>query len=107
MKIEPSQASDLLLNNSLNYVIKGFPYPTRFCPYCEEPTKVLRALHIQGEEEHYKAVMICDNPNCGAYDEEAKEAYVRVYYSTPYAHHMLETLLGQDPRTNNPNLRKS
>lgn len=82
-----------------NRIIPGFPYVERYCPYCERLLKVYRAIHIQDMEEHYKAVLICDNPDCGAYDEETKEAYIRVYYSSEFAYKTLELIMGPDPRT--------
>lgn len=90
---------DLFSEHTPGKFIKGFPYPERFCTYCKEPLKLLKTIHIVDEPEHYKAIMICLNKDCGSYDEEAREAYVRVYYSSQYAYKRLELYLVKDPRS--------
>lgn len=42
------------------------------------------------EKEHFKALYICENPECPAYDEPAKKAYAYVYYSDVEAWQALE-----------------
>lgn len=74
-------------------VIDGFPYPQRNCPFCERILEILNAVHLQGDEEIFKALMICRNPNCGVYDEPAKTAYLRVYYSSELALETFETTM--------------
>lgn len=74
-------------------IIPGFPYPPRFCPFCQRQLEVINAIHKTGEEEIFKAIMICENPECGAFDEEAKKAYARVYYSCTEAQHIFEAVL--------------
>lgn len=82
-----------------NRIIPGFPYAKRFCPYCERELQILKALHIMDQEEHYKAILICDSPLCDAHDEEARKAYLRVYYSSEFAYKALETvMITKDPR---------
>lgn len=98
--------NDLLLEYSPQKVYSNFPYTIRYCPYCERQLTVHRALHIRDEMEHYKAVLICLNPKCEAYDEEAREAYVRVYYSSEKAYNILELFMGSDPRKYDGNLKK-
>ena len=73
-----------------SHIIKDFPYVERFCPYCDLPCTLTDAVHLQATPEHYKALFICNNPQCGAYDEEARKAYARVYYSSEDAYHALE-----------------
>lgn len=69
--------------------IEGFPYPAKFCRYCERELELMEAIHMQ-EAEHFKALYICHNPECGAYDEPAKKAYAYVYYSDVEAWRNLE-----------------
>lgn len=75
----------------LNRIIPGFPYVERFCPYCERLLDLENAIHLPGQEEVYKAVFMCHNTNCGAFDEEARKAYVKVYYSGNLAFRVFET----------------
>lgn len=70
--------------------IKNFPYPERKCPYCSKKCDLVDAIHIQASPEMYKALYICQNPSCGAYDEPAMKAYARVYYSSQEAYQRLE-----------------
>jgi hypothetical protein len=68
--------------DSLGRIIKNFPYPERFCPFCDQPLKMVDAVHVQDQPETYKALYICLNDKCGAYDEPARKAYAMVYYSS-------------------------
>jgi hypothetical protein len=68
----------------------NFPYTKRHCPFCERELTLVEAIHIQETPEDYKALFICFNNQCGAYDEDARQAYARVYYSSERAFHMLE-----------------
>lgn len=70
--------------------IDGFPYAERFCPFCERELTLEKAAHIAEEPMHYKALYLCHNPSCGAYDEDAGKAYARVYYSSQEAFEKLE-----------------
>lgn len=65
--------------------IPHFPYAERFCPFCERQLTLVEAIHVQEAPENYKALFICFNPDCGAYDEAARKAYARVYYSSELA----------------------
>lgn len=71
-------------------VIEGFPYVDRHCPYCEQECSLTDAVHLMDTPEHYKALFICNNKKCGAYDEDARKAYARVYYSSQEAFDALE-----------------
>lgn len=73
-------------------VIKGFPYLERYCPYCEQELSVENAFHAPENEEVFKCLYQCLNPECGAYDEEGNMAYVRVYYSCKLAYELYESL---------------
>lgn len=66
-------------------IIEGFPYPERHCPYCEHELDLMQAVHMQDNLEQFKAVFMCFNQACGAYDEEGHQAYARIYYSSPFA----------------------
>lgn len=74
----------------LGRIIPAFPYAHRHCPYCEQECELVNAIHIQEEPENYKALFLCQNPHCGAYDEEARSQYARVYYSSEEAFRKLE-----------------
>jgi hypothetical protein len=91
--------SDLFSEDVPSKIIKGFPYPERFCKYCEEPLQIWKAFHIQETPELYKVIFICLNKDCESYDEEARDAYVRVYYSSNEAYDILNRKLVQDPRS--------
>ena len=82
---------DFFRGNLLSNVIKGFPYPAKKCPFCKGELQVVEAIHIKGQEEVFKALFICFNEKCGAYNEEASKAYVKVYYSCPEAWDKLES----------------
>jgi hypothetical protein len=71
-------------------IIPAFPYVTRHCPYCDLLCELVEAIHIQDEPEHYKALFLCQNGFCGAFDEEARSQYARVYYSSDEAFRKLE-----------------
>lgn len=74
-------------------IIEGFPYAERYCAYCEELLSLSNAAHIYDAPEHYKAMLVCYNTECGYYDEECREAYVRVYYSSQMAYDKLEAIM--------------
>lgn len=71
--------------------ISGFPYKQQFCRYCEREIFPERVIH-QLNKEHYKAIYVCKNTNCGAFDEPAKKAYVKEYYSSNQAFKMLQII---------------
>lgn len=97
---------DLFSENMPSHIIKGFPYPERFCKYCEQPLTIWKAFHVQGCMEMFKVAYICLNHDCPAYDEDEREAYLRVYYSSPEAYDILSTKLMTDPRDIATELRK-
>lgn len=76
----------------LTATVKGFPYPERNCPFCEQELSVENAIHHPEHGEIYKCVYQCLNDQCGSYDEEAQSSYVRVYYSSDLALELFETL---------------
>lgn len=68
-------------NGLLTKKIDRFPYPTRWCPFCERELAVWDAIHWNEEQLIYKALLVCENNTCPAYDSESEKQYVRVYYS--------------------------
>lgn len=72
--------------------IAGFPYPVKFCVYCNKEMLLVKTLHIQESPENFKAIYVCYNTRCEAYDEPAGRAYVKVYYSTERAASMLDNI---------------
>lgn len=66
-------------------VIKDFPYPEKTCPYCNSILTVVNAIHYENDKYHFKALYLDPNPRCPVYDEGAKKAYARVYYSSEEA----------------------
>lgn len=69
----------------LGRVIKDFPYPEKTCPYCNAILTVVNAIHYENDKYHFKALYLDPNPRCPVYDEGAKKAYARVYYSSEEA----------------------
>lgn len=70
--------------------IKNFPYPERYCTYCKKKCELVDAIHVNKHPEDYKALYICKNDRCEAFDEPARKAYARVYYSSDEAFKALE-----------------
>lgn len=73
---------------SLNMVdsrYPDFPYPEKFCAYCNKNMTLVKTYHIIDSPHDFKGIYICYNQSCDAYDEPAERAYVRVYYSSPKA----------------------
>ena len=70
--------------------INNFPYPERYCTYCNKKCDLVDAIHVRENPEMYKALYICQNPKCDAFDDEAREAYAKVYYSSESAYNGLE-----------------
>jgi hypothetical protein len=68
----------------------NFSYKELFCPFCERELTIVEAIHIENHLEHYKGLYICFNPECGAYDYEARKAYVKIYYSSQEAYNTLD-----------------
>ena len=81
---------DYFRNDLIPSKRNNFPYPQRFCPFCERELSLMEAIHVQENLEDFKALFICLNNKCGAYDEAAGQAYSRVYYSSNEAYASLE-----------------
>lgn len=81
---------DYFQQGLLSKKIDFFPYPERFCPFCERTLECVDAIHISREQEHYKALYMCMNDQCGAFDMEAKKAYARIYFSSEEAYRILQ-----------------
>jgi hypothetical protein len=69
--------------------VAGFPYKEKFCRHCEHEMSLMKVVHME-EMEHYKALYICENPLCKAYDFPARKAHAHVYYSSEVAFQNLE-----------------
>lgn len=69
--------------------VLGFTYPERFCPYCEKVLELVQVAHI-GDSADFKAVYVCTTKKCGAFEEDARSQYVKVYYSSTTAFQQLE-----------------
>ena len=65
-------------------VIPDFPYPEKICPYCFKKLTVVNAVHYK-DKYHYKALYLDPNPDCRIYDEGARTAYAKIYYSSEEA----------------------
>lgn len=65
-------------------VIPDFPYPEKICPFCFKKLVVVNAVHYE-DKYHFKALYLDSNPNCPVYDEGARKAYAKVYYSSEEA----------------------
>lgn len=63
----------------------NFPYAEKFCSYCNKQMTLVKSYHLVESPQDYKAIYICYNPSCEAYDEPAQRAYVKVYYSSEVA----------------------
>lgn len=73
-------------------IIKDFPYPEKVCPYCNTVLKIVNAVHWQEDPYHFKALYLDPNPDCPVYDENARSAYARVYYSSDEAFNTFENV---------------
>lgn len=67
-------------------VIPDFPYPEKICPYCFKKLIVVNAVHWHEDRYQYKALYLDPNPDCPVYDEGARKAYARIYYSSEDAY---------------------
>lgn len=70
----------------LGQLIKDFPYPTKICPYCMKEMVVVNAVHYELDKYQYKALYLDPNPDCPVYDEGARKAYAKLYYSSEDAY---------------------
>jgi hypothetical protein len=71
-------------------IIVGFPYPEKQCTYCNKKCTLVDAIHVTESPEIFKALYICMNDKCDAFDEPARKAYAKVYYSSEEAYEKLE-----------------
>lgn len=72
--------------------LPDFPYPEKNCVYCSKFMTMVKTYHLVDSPEDYKAIYVCYNPSCDAYDEPAEKAYVRVYYSSKKAAFSLDRI---------------
>jgi hypothetical protein len=77
----------------MEHRIPGFPYPKKNCVYCNKDMTLVKTLHVVNMQEHYKAVYVCYNTSCEAFDEAAERAYVKVYYSSELAAQYLDRIM--------------
>lgn len=82
--------SEFFRGQLIGKTISGFPYPSKYCTYCNKECKLVDAIHVTDSPEIYKALYICMNDMCEAYDEPARKAYAKVYYSSEEAYQQLE-----------------
>jgi hypothetical protein len=73
-------------------LIKDFPYPEKICPYCSNKLTIVNAIHWEEDPYHFKALYLDPNPECPIYDENARCAYARVYYSSNEAYVSFENV---------------
>jgi hypothetical protein len=48
--------------------------------------KAVNAVHYEPDKYQYKALYLDPNPECPVYDEGARKAYARIYYSSEDAY---------------------
>ena len=70
----------------LTKLIQDFPYPKKECPYCMKELKIVNAIHYPSDPYQYKALYLDPNPECPVYDEGARKAYAKLYYSSEDAY---------------------
>jgi hypothetical protein len=93
-----NKAEDFFFNEVLKQdIIDGFPYPEKECPICGSVLQLSRVAHVLDTPENFKALYVCLNDKCDAYDV-GKKAYVKVYFSSQEAYDKLGALLMQLPR---------
>lgn len=54
---------------------------------------LVKTLHLIDRPENYKAIFVCYNKSCQAFDEAAERAYVKVYYSSEIAARYLDGIM--------------
>ena len=84
--------SEVFSSETPGHIIKGFPYPTKVCRHCNDFMEIYKVIHIQDAPEEYKAVYLCTNDNCPAYNFPAKKAHVVMYFSSDNAFDKLQGL---------------
>jgi len=82
--------NDFFRGNLLGKKIEGFPYPEKYCAYCRNKLSLIDAVHILSEPQSFKALFLCANPSCDAYDEPGRKAYAKIYYSSEHSYRVLE-----------------
>ncbi len=90
MKMLNEEMQEFFSGGLLTSVYPNFPYPQRFCRFCERELEVTNAIHLNSEPSVYKVLYVCHNKDCGAYDFEARMQYTRVYYPSETARQLLE-----------------
>lgn len=65
----------------LGKVIDRFPYPKKFCPFCNTEMKLVNAIHNQKDEYIFKGLYLDPNPDCKSFDEGSRLGYAKIYYS--------------------------
>ncbi len=70
----------------LGGLIDNFDYPEKICPYCFKPLVPVQAIHWVEDKFQYKSLYFCSFAECPVYDEGAKKAYARIYYSSEQAY---------------------
>jgi len=84
--------SEVFSSETPGHIIKGFPYPTKVCRHCNDFMELYKVIHIQDAPEEFKAVYLCTNDDCSAYDYPAKKAHVIMYFSSDNAFDKLQGL---------------
>jgi len=82
--------SSFFRGNLFGKIINDFPYPEKQCTYCNKKCTLVDAIHVAESPEIFKALYICMNDKCDAFDEPARKAYAKVYYSSEEAYQKLE-----------------
>ena len=82
--------SEFFRGELIGRIIPNFPYPDKYCTYCNRKCQLVDAIHMVSDPASYKALYICKNDKCEAFDEPARKAYAKVYYSTQEAYDNLE-----------------
>lgn len=83
----------IMSTDLIEHRIPEFPYPEKSCIYCKKNMTLVKTLHFHEFPANYKAIYVCYNKSCPAFDEPAERAYVKVYYSNEYAAKHLDGIL--------------
>jgi hypothetical protein len=84
--------SEVFSSELPGHIIEGFPYPEKVCRHCDKKMDLYKVIHIIDAEEEFKAVYLCTNDKCPAYDFPAKKAHVVMYFSSDNAFDKLQGL---------------
>jgi hypothetical protein len=82
----------LFSTNLVQTRFSNFPYAEKFCAYCNKNMTLVKTYHLADFPADYKAIYVCYNSSCEAYDEPAQRAYVKVYYSSELAASMMDNI---------------